>query len=47
MVLLETPNDSEEKEELMVKVLQIITVHAQLRSPANSGDWLVDEVNLL
>ncbi|KAG8146188.1 putative Translational activator GCN1-like protein [Naja naja] len=26
MVLLETPNDSEEKEELLVKVLQIITV---------------------
>ncbi|KAL7986757.1 hypothetical protein Chor_013040 [Crotalus horridus] len=43
MVLLETPNDSEEKEELMVKVLQIITVHAQLRSAANNEDWLVDE----
>ncbi|XP_026540403.1 eIF-2-alpha kinase activator GCN1 [Notechis scutatus] len=43
MVLLETPNDSEEKEELMVKVLQIITVHAQLRSSTNDENWLVDE----
>uniref|UniRef100_A0A8C6YI46 GCN1 activator of EIF2AK4 n=1 Tax=Naja naja TaxID=35670 RepID=A0A8C6YI46_NAJNA len=43
MVLLETPNDSEEKEELLVKVLQIITVHAQLRSPTNDENWLVDE----
>ncbi|KAH0625453.1 hypothetical protein JD844_014982 [Phrynosoma platyrhinos] len=43
MVLLETPNDSEEKEELMVKVLQTITVHAQLRSSTNNQNLLVDE----
>ncbi|XP_077163690.1 stalled ribosome sensor GCN1 isoform X1 [Paroedura picta] len=43
MVLLETPNDSEEKEELLVKVLQTITVHAQLRSSANNQNLLVDE----
>ncbi|XP_044304801.1 eIF-2-alpha kinase activator GCN1 [Varanus komodoensis] len=36
MVLLQTPNDSEEKEELMVKALQTITVHAQLRSFSNN-----------
>ncbi|XP_013924982.1 PREDICTED: translational activator GCN1-like [Thamnophis sirtalis] len=47
MVLLETTNDSEEKEELMVKVLQIITVHAQLRSSTNDENWLVDEVKFL
>ncbi|XP_015280782.1 PREDICTED: translational activator GCN1 [Gekko japonicus] len=43
MVLLETPNDSEEKEELLVKVLQTITVHAQLRSSTNNQSLLVDE----
>ncbi|XP_053225790.1 eIF-2-alpha kinase activator GCN1 isoform X2 [Podarcis raffonei] len=43
MVLLETPNDSEEKEELLVKALQTITVHAQLRSSASSQSLLVDE----
>ncbi|KAL8180480.1 UNVERIFIED_CONTAM: translational activator of GCN4, partial [Gekko kuhli] len=43
IVLLETPNDSEEKEELLVKVLQTITVHAQLRSSTNNQSLLVDE----
>ncbi|KAJ7309597.1 hypothetical protein JRQ81_007650, partial [Phrynocephalus forsythii] len=43
MVLLETPNDSEEKEDLMVKVLQIITVHSQLRSLPSDRSMLVDE----
>ncbi|XP_072839500.2 stalled ribosome sensor GCN1 [Pogona vitticeps] len=43
MVLLEVPNDSEEKEELMVKVLQIITVHSQLRSFSSCHNMLVDE----
>ncbi|XP_053135159.1 eIF-2-alpha kinase activator GCN1 [Hemicordylus capensis] len=41
MVLLETPNDSEEKEELLVKALQTIMVHAQLRS--SNQNLLVDE----
>uniref|UniRef100_A0A452HQ02 TOG domain-containing protein n=1 Tax=Gopherus agassizii TaxID=38772 RepID=A0A452HQ02_9SAUR len=41
-VLTETPNDSEEKEALMVKILQILTVHAQLRS-ASGQTSLVDE----
>ncbi|EMP24440.1 Translational activator GCN1 [Chelonia mydas] len=41
-VLTETPNDSEEKEALMVKILQILTVHAQLRS-ASGQTLLVDE----
>ncbi|XP_061459241.1 stalled ribosome sensor GCN1 [Rhineura floridana] len=43
MVLLETPSDSEEEEELLVKVLQTITVHAQLRSSPSSLSLLVDE----
>uniref|UniRef100_A0A8C8VR02 TOG domain-containing protein n=1 Tax=Pelusios castaneus TaxID=367368 RepID=A0A8C8VR02_9SAUR len=42
-VLIETPNDSEEKEALMVKILQIFTVHAQLRSSASGQTSLVDE----
>uniref|UniRef100_K7G7X0 GCN1 activator of EIF2AK4 n=1 Tax=Pelodiscus sinensis TaxID=13735 RepID=K7G7X0_PELSI len=42
-VLTETPNDSEEKEALMVKILQILTVHAQLRSSASDQTSLVDE----
>ncbi|KAJ6659096.1 hypothetical protein lerEdw1_019399 [Lerista edwardsae] len=44
MVLLETPGDSEEGEELMVKALQTVMVHAQLRSSAaGSQGVLVDE----
>ncbi|XP_063000268.1 stalled ribosome sensor GCN1 isoform X1 [Elgaria multicarinata webbii] len=42
-VLLGTANDSEEKEELMVKALQTITVHAQLRSSSEDQNLLVDE----
>ncbi|XP_006019968.1 eIF-2-alpha kinase activator GCN1 [Alligator sinensis] len=43
-VLTETPNDSEEKEELMVRILQILMVHAQMRSSlANGQTSLVDE----
>ncbi|XP_019394778.1 PREDICTED: eIF-2-alpha kinase activator GCN1 isoform X1 [Crocodylus porosus] len=42
-VLTETPNDSEEKEELMVRILQILMVHAQMRSSANAQTSLVDE----
>uniref|UniRef100_A0A8D0LAP4 GCN1 activator of EIF2AK4 n=1 Tax=Sphenodon punctatus TaxID=8508 RepID=A0A8D0LAP4_SPHPU len=42
-VLIETPNDSEKKEELMVKILQILTVHAQLRSSGSGQSLLVDE----
>uniref|UniRef100_A0A8C4JSD7 GCN1 activator of EIF2AK4 n=1 Tax=Dromaius novaehollandiae TaxID=8790 RepID=A0A8C4JSD7_DRONO len=42
-VLTETPYDSEEKEEFLVKILQILMVHAQLRSTANGQALLVDE----
>ncbi|KAK2523012.1 Gcn1 [Columba guinea] len=41
--MMETPHDSEDKEEFLVKILQILTVHAQLRSSANSQAVLVDE----
>lgn len=47
MVLLETPNDDEEKEEHLVKVLQTLLVHAQLRSSMTSQSLLVDEVSAL
>ncbi|XP_036613862.1 eIF-2-alpha kinase activator GCN1 [Trichosurus vulpecula] len=45
MVLTETPNRSEDDEQLMVQILQILTVHAQLRSsPSSSNQALwVDE----
>uniref|UniRef100_A0A8C0EMF1 GCN1 activator of EIF2AK4 n=1 Tax=Bubo bubo TaxID=30461 RepID=A0A8C0EMF1_BUBBB len=42
-VMTETPHDSEDKEEFLVKILQILTVHAQLRSSANGQALLVDE----
>ncbi|KAM4808080.1 stalled ribosome sensor GCN1 [Rhinophrynus dorsalis] len=42
MVLLETPNDSEENRELLVQALQILTEHSQLRSSVNQSE-LVDE----
>lgn len=44
-VMTETPHDSEDKEEFLVKILQILTVHAQLRSSANGQALLVDEVS--
>ncbi|XP_077317570.1 stalled ribosome sensor GCN1 [Lithobates pipiens] len=42
MVLLETSNNSEETEELLVQTLQIITVHSQLRS-SKAQTKLIDE----
>eukprot|EP00079_Xenopus_tropicalis_P029628 XP_012825198.1 PREDICTED: eIF-2-alpha kinase activator GCN1 [Xenopus tropicalis] len=42
MVLMETPNNSQENEELLVQTLQIITEHSQLRSNTNKND-IVDE----
>ncbi|KAM9331114.1 stalled ribosome sensor GCN1 isoform 2-T2 [Gastrophryne carolinensis] len=42
MVLLETCNNSEETEELLVQALQIITVHSQLRS-FKAPTELIDE----
>ncbi|KAG8455790.1 hypothetical protein GDO86_001836 [Hymenochirus boettgeri] len=42
MVLLETPNNSEENEEILVQTLQILTVHSELRSTGNKPE-LVDE----
>lgn len=44
MVMIETPHNSEDKEEFLVKILQILMVHAQLRSSANGQSLLVDEV---
>nr|XP_033809981.1 eIF-2-alpha kinase activator GCN1 isoform X2 [Geotrypetes seraphini] len=41
-VLMGTRNDSEEEEELLVYILQIFTVHAQLRSSSDQAG-LVDE----
>lgn len=43
-VMIETPHNSEDKEEFLVKILQILTVHAQLRSSGNGQSLLVDEV---
>ncbi|XP_038618375.1 eIF-2-alpha kinase activator GCN1 [Tachyglossus aculeatus] len=43
IVLTETPNPSEEAEQLRVQILQILTVHAQLRSSPKSKSVLVDE----
>ncbi|NXK45456.1 GCN1 kinase, partial [Chauna torquata] len=42
-VMTETPHNSEDKEEFLVKILQILMVHAQLRSSANGQALLVDE----
>ncbi|KAI1232962.1 hypothetical protein IHE44_0006149 [Lamprotornis superbus] len=42
-VMIETPHNSEDKEEFLVKILQILTVHAQLRSSGNGQSLLVDE----
>uniref|UniRef100_A0A8C3MXS7 Uncharacterized protein n=1 Tax=Geospiza parvula TaxID=87175 RepID=A0A8C3MXS7_GEOPR len=42
-VMTETPHNSEDKEEFLVKILQILTVHAQLRSSGNGQSLLVDE----
>uniref|UniRef100_A0A8C3LHF5 GCN1 activator of EIF2AK4 n=1 Tax=Chrysolophus pictus TaxID=9089 RepID=A0A8C3LHF5_CHRPC len=42
-VMTETSHDSEDKEEFLVKILQILTVHAQLRSSTNGQALLVDE----
>ncbi|OXB71660.1 UNVERIFIED_CONTAM: hypothetical protein H355_015599, partial [Colinus virginianus] len=42
-VMTETSHDSEDKEEFLVKILQILTVHAQLRSSVNGQALLVDE----
>ncbi|KAM4708063.1 stalled ribosome sensor GCN1 [Discoglossus pictus] len=42
MVLMDTPNDSEENEELLVQALQILTEHSQLRSSPNKIE-LLDE----
>uniref|UniRef100_A0A8C3QIQ3 GCN1 activator of EIF2AK4 n=1 Tax=Cyanoderma ruficeps TaxID=181631 RepID=A0A8C3QIQ3_9PASS len=42
-VITETPHNSEDKEEFLVKILQILTVHAQLRSSGNGQSLLVDE----
>ncbi|XP_030044919.1 eIF-2-alpha kinase activator GCN1, partial [Microcaecilia unicolor] len=42
MVLMGTRNDSEEEEDLLVDILQIFTVHAQLRSSSGEAG-LVDE----
>ncbi|XP_068094819.1 stalled ribosome sensor GCN1 [Hyperolius riggenbachi] len=42
MVLLETCNNSEDTEELLVQTLQIITVHSQLRS-SKAPTQLIDE----
>lgn len=43
-IMTETPHNSEDKEEFLVKILQILTVHAQLRSSGNGQSLLVDEV---
>ncbi|XP_069071140.1 stalled ribosome sensor GCN1 isoform X2 [Pleurodeles waltl] len=43
MVLMDTPNDIEEKEELLIQILHILTLHAQLRSATGSQSKLVDE----
>ncbi|OCT98218.1 hypothetical protein XELAEV_18010449mg [Xenopus laevis] len=42
MVLMETPNNSEENEELLVQTLQIVSEHSQLRSSSNKNE-LLDE----
>uniref|UniRef100_A0A8C5P6E8 GCN1 activator of EIF2AK4 n=1 Tax=Leptobrachium leishanense TaxID=445787 RepID=A0A8C5P6E8_9ANUR len=42
MVLMETTNDGEEKEDLLTKALQVLTVHSQLRASKNHSQ-LLDE----
>ncbi|KAL4660360.1 eIF-2-alpha kinase activator GCN1 [Arapaima gigas] len=42
-VLSQTPNNTEEAESMLVRALQIINEHAQLRARADSPDLLVDE----
>ncbi|NXE34968.1 GCN1 kinase, partial [Ptilorrhoa leucosticta] len=42
-VMIETPHNSEDKEEFLVKILQILTVHSQLRSSGSGQSLLVDE----
>uniref|UniRef100_A0A8I4A3I9 Stalled ribosome sensor GCN1 n=1 Tax=Callithrix jacchus TaxID=9483 RepID=A0A8I4A3I9_CALJA len=44
MVLTEMPHHSEEEEERMVQILQILTVHAQLRASPSTPPGRVDEV---
>nr|XP_035113699.1 eIF-2-alpha kinase activator GCN1 isoform X1 [Callithrix jacchus] len=43
MVLTEMPHHSEEEEERMVQILQILTVHAQLRASPSTPPGRVDE----
>uniref|UniRef100_A0ABI7ZT53 TOG domain-containing protein n=1 Tax=Felis catus TaxID=9685 RepID=A0ABI7ZT53_FELCA len=43
MVLTEMPHHSEEEEERMAQILQILTVHAQLRASPNNPPGHVDE----
>lgn len=44
MVLTEMPQHSEEEEERMAQILQILTVHAQLRASPSHPPGRVDEV---
>ena len=44
MVLTEMPHHSKEEEERMAQILQILTVHAQLRASPSSPPGRVDEV---
>lgn len=44
MVLTEMPHRSEEEEERMAQILQILTVHAQLRASPSNLPGRVDEV---
>lgn len=47
MVLTEMPYHSEEEEEQMAQILQILTVHAQLRASPDTPPERVDEVGRL
>lgn len=44
MVLTEMPHHTEEEEEQMAQILQILTVHAQLRASSSIPPGRVDEV---
>lgn len=44
MVLTELPHNSEEEEERMAQILQILTIHAQLRASPSHPPGRVDEV---
>lgn len=44
MVLTEMPHHSEEEEERMAQILQILTVHSQLRASPSNPPGRVDEV---